>query len=117
MEDLRALIIDSTVLRLVNSMDVTAADFTVNESGAMYMNKAAMKCLTNALTDSFSRRYRYFASYGDGRSFGLQVLLDGKVLSAVGAIESANASLYRPLLWDEGIGFDTGSEGAEDEGN
>ena len=108
MEDLRALVVDSTVLGLVNSMDVTVSDFTMNESGAMYMNKTAMKSLTNALTDSFSRRHRYYASYGDGKSFGLQVLLDGKVLSAVAAIESADASLYRPLVWNEGIGLGAG---------
>lgn len=41
----------------------------------------------------------FFSAYGDQRSYGFQVLLDKKIGSVIEAIDSGDASLYKPYVW------------------
>lgn len=98
-EDLRAPLVDRTVLNIVNSGQVDSDGFTLNERGGFYMGKSTMKCLTNQLADTLTQRKKFFSAYDDRQSYGFQAMLDKKILSVVEAIDKHDATLYRPFVW------------------
>ena len=99
-EDLRAPIVDRVVMELVNSGEVVPGDFITNEQGAVYMSRGLMGRFTAALSQLVVRGEPYLSSYGDSRSYGFQAMLDRKLDSAIEAIDTGDATLYRPLLWE-----------------
>lgn len=98
-EELRAPIVDKTVLELVNSGRVEPSDFEYSDSGAVYMTRATMKLLTSKLTQVIVKSEKYFAAYDDARSYGFQVMLDKKIATVIEAIEQRNPTRYRPYIW------------------
>ena len=98
-EDYRALLVDKTVLSLARSGEVCPEDFTVAESGAVYMPRPLMEKLTDLLSSALVDKAQYCQAYGDGYQYGFQAALDKKLCSVIAAIDASNASLYQPFLW------------------
>jgi CRISPR-associated protein Cas1 len=99
-EDLRAPLVDRTVLDFVNAGEVGTDDFEINAAGAVYMKRDAMRRLTAKFTKVIVKGQPFFRAYGDDRSYGFQVMLDKKIDSLIEAIEKGDASLYKPFLWE-----------------
>lgn len=99
-EDLRAPLVDRTVLEFVNSGEVDVDDFEPNSSGAVYMKRETMRRLTSVFSQVLVRGEQFFASHGDTRVYGVQVMLDKKVSSTIQAIEKGDATLYTPFIWE-----------------
>jgi CRISPR-associated protein Cas1 len=98
-EDLRAPLVDKTVLDFVNSGEVSTEDFEPAKSGAIYMKRNAMQRLTHMFTEVMVRGLPFFSAYDDEKNYGFQVMLDKKIDTAVAAIDKGDASLYAPFLW------------------
>lgn len=101
-EELRAPIVDRTVLHLVNDGLVGLEDFHTNDQGAVYFKRAAAKRITDAFSAVIVKRYPYYKADGDGKTYGFQAMLDKKILTVIDAIECGDASLYRPVRWGLG---------------
>ena len=99
-EELRAVLVDKTVLLLVNSGEIKASDFTAGENGGIYMSRTVMKQFTDALTSVMARRECYFSAYGDGKKYSFQSMLDKKICSVIDAIDKRDAQLYMPVVWE-----------------
>ena len=99
-EECRALIVDRLVLELVYSSDITPDDFTASPSGAVYMSKCLMEKVTDLLSAAMAEGGQYFQAYGDGYRYGFHAALDKKLCSVVDAIDSSDATRYRPFLRD-----------------
>ena len=99
-EELRAPIVDMTVLHLINDGVVEADDFNTNDQGAVYFNKDVAKRITDAFSAIIVKRYPYYKSDGDGKTYGFQAMLDKKMLSLIAAIENEDATLYNPICWE-----------------
>lgn len=98
-EEYRAYLVDQTVVDLISSGNVQPADFYQNEAGAVYMDKALCKKLTEKIGDALSAANRYYLFYGNGQSCGFQVLLDRKMNELANALKQGDASLYLPFIW------------------
>lgn len=99
-EDLRAPLVDRTVLSFVNSGEVSVDEFSLGNGGGIYMQRGAMRRLTKMLSQVIVRGQPFFAAYGDENAYGFQVMLDKKLSSVIEAIENRDATLYRPFLWN-----------------
>ncbi len=99
-EDLRASLVDKTVLEFVNSGEVGPDDFEPNGAGAIYMKRETMRRLTSLLSRTLVKGQPFFSAFGDKKSYGFQVMLDKKIVSAIAAIEKGDASLYTPFVWE-----------------
>lgn len=98
-EDCRAPLVDKTMLDLVNSGAIKPDGFFRREDGAVYMEKATMKLVTNELSSALVRKRACFASSNDARRYGFQSMLDVKLISVLAAIEEESAALYKPFVW------------------
>lgn len=99
-EECRALIVDRLVLELVRSSDITPDDFTIASTGAVYMTKPLLERVTDSLSDAMAERGQYFQAYGDGYRYGFHAALDKKLCSVIDAVDSGDATKYRPFLWN-----------------
>lgn len=99
-EEYRAPLIDRTVISLVNSGEISPDDFTKMPDGAIYMSRSVMKRLTDLFSDAMGERCRYFAAYGDGRSYAFQAMLDKKLSSVADAIEQCDPEVYQPYVFE-----------------
>lgn len=99
-EECRAPLVDRAVIALANSGEISSEDFMAGENGSVYMSKKTMKHLTDCFSDLMSERRRYFAVYGDGRSYAFQAMLDRKLCSVVDAVESQDPNSYCPFIFE-----------------
>ena len=98
-EDCRAPLVDKTILELVNSGAVSLKGFSTSKEGAVYMDKATARRVTNEFSSVLVTKRAYFASSDDSRKYGFQSMLDVKLISVLAAIESEDAGLYKPFVW------------------
>lgn len=98
-EELRAPFVDTVVLAVIDSGVLSPQDFHTAEDGGVYMERNAMKCLTNRLSAEMEARRPYFSAYGDGHSYAFQTMLDKKIDSLIHAIEARDFEGYMPVLW------------------
>lgn len=98
-EEYRAAVVDATMVKLINDGEVDVSGFFANDAGAVYMDRATMKTVTDALSDAILKSRKYFVGDGDNRTYSFQTMLDVKLSAVIAAIESCNPKLYRPFLW------------------
>ncbi|NHM16475.1 CRISPR-associated endonuclease Cas1 [Eggerthellaceae bacterium zg-887] len=101
-EEFRSPLVDKTILDFINAGEVDISEFSCNESGATYLNRSAMKRLTDRFSEILARNQQYFLSYGDRKSYGFQVMLDKKIDSLIDAIEHRDPQRYQPFIWESG---------------
>lgn len=99
-EDLRAPLVDRTVLEFVNAGDVEPEDFEPNGAGAIYMKRDTMRRLTREFTEVIVRGQPFFSAYGDKKNYGFQVMLDKKLASVIAAIENGDPTINTPFVWE-----------------
>lgn len=98
-EEYRAVLIDKTVIGLINSGEIDIADFYDNGKDAIYMTRGVMKKLTDAFSECIAERKQYYSMYDDHKSYGFQAMLDKKLNMLAAAIEKQDPSLYKPFIW------------------
>lgn len=99
-EEYRAPLVDSLVLDLVNSGKVDPTGFYKNEAGSVWMTRDTAKMVADAFSERIVKGKNYFHAYGDNKSYGFQAMLDKKINSVVEAIDTRNAEIYQPFLWN-----------------
>lgn len=99
-EEYRAPLVDKAVISFANSGEVSIDDFNQLSDGTVYMSKEIMKRLTDIFSETMGERHRYFAAYGDGRSYAFQAMLDKKLCSVINAIELCDAEAYQPYVFE-----------------
>lgn len=102
-EDYRAFIVDNAVLRFIRSGDASSDDFSFKDNGAVYMSKALMRTFTDFLSGEMAEKNKFFRAHGDEFLYGFHAALDKKLVSAIAAIETADATLYQPFIWESGL--------------
>ena len=95
MEEWRALIVDDTVMQLVQSGIMSRDMFTPHESGAVYISQKGMKTLSKALGEKISRSRRYVTD--DTHRYGFQYALDLQIMQLIRAIDANDPTLYKPI--------------------
>ncbi len=104
-EEWRALLVDKTVLNLVNEGQIYVDDFYTNDSGASYMKRPAMRLFTHYIGDAMVRNELYFLEDGDKKHYGFQVALHKKIQILIDAIEKQDPNIYKPALWKDEMGI------------
>lgn len=99
-EEYRAVIVDKTVVDLVNGGDIDPEGFYRSDVGAVFMTRGVMKRLTDGFAEAIARHRRYYAAFDDRRSYSFQSMLDKKIVMLIGAIDNCDPSLYKPFIWE-----------------
>jgi CRISPR-associated protein Cas1 len=98
-EELRAPFVDRIVLETIHSGAVSPDDFYQGQDGGIYMDRTAMKGVTNRICEGMDEKRPYFSNYGDSHSYAFQTMLDRKIESLVHAIEAHDFEMYMPVHW------------------
>lgn len=96
MEEWRAVIVDATVMSIINGHEIHKEDFYVDtEQPGCYLTKNGLKIFLNKLEKKFQTEVRYLAYIEYAVSFRRAILLQMEQLAK--AIEAGDASLYIPV--------------------
>lgn len=97
MEEWRAVLIDSTVMSLINGHEITKADFEMDtEEPGCYITRNGMSIYLKKLEKKFQTDMRYLDYLDYAVSFRRAIEL--QINSLVKAIEAEDASLYHPIM-------------------
>jgi CRISPR-associated protein Cas1 len=80
MEELRAFFVDRLVLSLANRQQISPADFTIKETGAVEMNETTRKTVLIAYQERKQRELEH-PFLGEKISFGLIPHLQARLLA------------------------------------
>jgi CRISPR-associated protein Cas1 len=94
-EEWRAIIVDDTVLEVINSGKLNKDQFNHLDSGAVYVGYEGSKVLVRAISDKVCRA-RSYLNY-DHYKYGFQHALDLQIYRFTRAIESNDPDLYIPV--------------------
>lgn len=98
-EEYRAVLIDRSIVNLVNTCEIGPEDFYRSETGAIFMSRGVMKKLSNHISSELSERRKYYSFWQDLRFYSFQSMLDKKIPTLVKAIEGSNVASYKPFVW------------------
>lgn len=97
MEEWRAVIVDATVMSMINGHEISKEDFVFNlEQPGCYLTKTGLKIYLNKLERKFQTEIRYLKYVDYPVSFRRGILLQMEQLTK--AIEKGDASLYEPIV-------------------
>ena len=97
MEEWRAVIVDATVMSMINGHEISKEDFVFNlEQPGCYLTKTGLKLYLNKLERKFQTEIRYLKYVDYPVSFRRGILLQMEQLTK--AIEKGDASLYEPIV-------------------
>ena len=97
MEEWRAVIVDSTVMALVNGNEIDRAEFYINEyDGGCYLTKEALRIFLNKIEHKMNTAIKYLAYIEYPTSFRRAISLQVETL--IGAIDSEDATFYNPVV-------------------
>ncbi len=97
MEEWRAVLVDSTVLSMLNGHELTADDFyTGTEQPGVFLEKEGFKKYVQKLEEKFRTQNQYL-SYVD-YSVSFRRALDLQIHQFVKAIETGNVNEYKPVI-------------------
>jgi CRISPR-associated protein Cas1 len=95
MEEWRAVIVDSTVMSLVNGHEISTDEFSRGDDGGVYISKNGMKVILKKLEAKFMAKNRYL-SYAD-YPISFRRAIELQVGELAKAIESGNHEQYSPI--------------------
>ena len=96
MEEWRAVIVDATVMSLINGHEISADAFTYAEDGnGCYLSKEALKIFLNKLERKLQTSIRYLPELDYAITFRRAILLQMNKLAK--AIEAEDAGFYEPI--------------------
>jgi CRISPR-associated protein Cas1 len=96
LEEWRAPMVDSTVMKLVQGNEVSVDDFTIDEeSGAVIMNKDILRKFVKELEDKMMKDMSYLSYLDNPVSFRRGIWWQAK--SIAHCVEEGNFSSYEPL--------------------
>ncbi len=96
MEEWRAIIVDSTVMSMINGHEIHKDDFMINiEEPGCFMTRNGIKVYLSKLEKKLQTEVRYlpYVDYAVSFRRGIALQID----TLVKAIESGDASLYKPI--------------------
>lgn len=97
MEEWRAVIVDATVMSMINGHEIHKEHFISDlEEPGYYLTKDGLKLYLNKLEKKFQTSVRYLKYVDYPVSFRRAILLQMEQL--VKAIEKGDANLYEPLV-------------------
>lgn len=97
MEEWRAIIVDATVMSMINGHEIQKDHFLTNvEEPGCYLTKDGLKLYLNKLERKFQTEVRYLKYVDYAVSFRRGILLQMEQLCK--AIEEGDADLYEPIL-------------------
>lgn len=97
MEEWRAVIVDATVMSLVNGNEISKEQFSFDKEGAgCYLTKEGLKVFLNKLERKFQTEVRYLKYVDYPVSFRRGILLQADLLAK--AIEEGDANIYEPII-------------------
>lgn len=96
MEEWRAVLIDSTVMAMINGHEIKKDEFDYEENGGCYLQKKALRRFLNKLENKLATRVKYFSYTNDSVDFRYGISL--QVEHLIHAIEAEDPTLYHPLL-------------------
>ena len=95
MEEWRAVLIDTTVMALINGHEVSIDQFDY-DNGGCYLQKDALRIFLNKLEKKFTTKVRYFSYTNDMVDFRYGISL--QVGQLIKAIETENPEQYQPII-------------------
>lgn len=96
LEEWRALLVDSTILSLVQGNEIDTAEFSFDEeSGAVYLSDNAVKICVRKLEDKMRKEISYLEYLDSPVSFRHAIWWQVKTLS--NCIDNGNFENYQPL--------------------
>lgn len=97
MEEWRAVIVDATVMSMINGHEILKDDFVFDiEQPGCYLTKNGLKLYLNKLERKFQTEIRYLKYVDYPVSFRRGILLQMEQLTK--AIEKGDATLYEPIV-------------------
>ena len=95
MEEWRAVIVDTTVMAIINGNEIVKSDFEFDEDGACYLTREAIHKYISRLETKMKSEMKYLSYVDYAVSFrqGISMQLN----SLVYAITNKDASLYKPI--------------------
>lgn len=96
MEEWRAVIVDSTVMSMINGHEIQKEDFTTDmDEPGCYLNRNGIKVYLSKLEKKLQTEVRYLSYVDYAVSFRRGIALQIDTLAK--AIEEGDASLYKPI--------------------
>ena len=96
MEEWRAVIVDSTVMSMINGHEIQKEDFTTDlESPGCFLTKNGIKLFLSKLEKKLQTEVKYLSYVDYPVSFRRGIAL--QIESLVKAIEAQDASIYKPI--------------------
>lgn len=96
MEEWRAVIVDATVMSMINGNEIDKEDFTTHlEEPGCFITKSGLKKFLSKLEKKFQTEVRYLSYVNYPVSFRRGILLQMNQLTK--AIEEGDASVYEPI--------------------
>lgn len=97
MEEWRAVIVDATVMSMINGNEIGKEDFIFNmDEPGVYLTKNGLKLYLNKLERKFQTEIRYLKYVNYAVSFRRAILLQMERLCK--AIEEGDADIYEPII-------------------
>ena len=96
MEEWRAVLVDTTVMALINGHEIKKDAFDYEENGSCYLQKSAMRIFLNKLENKLATRVKYFSYTDNFVDFRYGISL--QVEQLIHAIEEENPEKYHPLI-------------------
>ena len=96
MEEWRAVIVDATVMSLINGHEIQKEDFVCNQDEpGCFLTRSGLKSFLNKLEKKLQTEVRYLKYVDYAVSFRRAIFL--QIEQLVKAIEKGDASLYEPI--------------------
>ena len=97
MEEWRAVIVDATVMSMINGHEIHKDNFYIDiDQPGCYLSKSGLRTYLNKLEKKFKTEVRYLPYVDYAVSFRRAIFLQMEQL--VKAIENEDAGLYNPIL-------------------
>jgi len=97
MEEWRAVIVDSTVMSLINGHEIEFSDFTKNEAdGGVFLGRETMRIFLKKLEAKLMTSAKYL-TYAD-QSVNFRRAINMQANELCKALEAGNPNLYSPIV-------------------
>lgn len=97
MEEWRAVIVDATVMSLINGLEISKDEFSFDEETlGCYISKSGLKKFLTKLNQKLETRNKYLEYLDYQVSYRRAILLQAGMLAK--AIEEGNAEIYKPIV-------------------
>lgn len=95
-EEWRAVLVDSTVMSIINGNEVTLDDFTVAENGGVFLSNALLRKYISKIERKINKPNKYLQYDNKEHSFREAIKIQSVMLKK--SIENSNPQLYVPII-------------------